>query len=99
MGGTGRQQTLKAMWIKAAKLVSDASMITKVPGSSSEFCRMVASCTSDMPHFVSVPKEFTGQFLCDSRCPMYTAYKICAHTLATAENNRRLHDFLMWFCK
>ena len=82
--------TLSSMWRKAAELVHNPSMVMKAPGSSSPFSRMVASAQSEAPHFVSVPKQFSGQFLCDSRCPMFGAYKICSHTLAAAETCGKL---------
>ena len=93
------EHTLKSMWRKAAKLVCTPSMVMQVPGNSSPFCRMVASAQSEAPHFVSVPKQFSGQFLCDSWCPMFGAYKICSHTLAAAETCGKLSDLLQWFNK
>ena len=93
------EDTLKAMWTKAASLVNTSGMITGAPSNTSEFARMVASCSSGPPHFVSVPKVFTGQFLCDSSCPMFSVYSICAHVLATAEVTGKLSNFLAWFNK
>ena len=93
------EETLKAMWIKAASLVNTSGMITVAPDNTSKLARMVASSRSELPHFVSVPKQFAGQFLCDGNCPMFGAYKICAHTLATAEVNGKLKGFLTWFSK
>ena len=60
----------------------------QAPGHSSPFSCMVASAQSEAPHFMSVPKQFTGQFLCDSQCPMFGAYKICSHTLNPVESQR-----------
>ena len=37
--------------------------------------------------------------MCDSQCEMFTANKICAHTIAMAEVNGKLSDFLTWFLK
>jgi uncharacterized lipoprotein YbaY len=93
------EETLKAMWMKAASLVNSPTMITRAPGNTSTLARMVASTSSQLPHFVSVPKNFSGQFLCDTNCPMFGAYKICAHTLTTAEDNGKLKEFLTWFSK
>ena len=60
---------------------------------------MVTSAGIETPHYVSVPKQFTGQFLCDSNCPMFGAYKVCAYILATAETTGKLKEFLAWFGK
>ena len=48
---------------------------------------------------MTTQKQFTGQFMCDSQCEMFTAYKKCAHTIALAEVNGKLSDFLTWFLK
>lgn len=58
----------------------------QAPRHSSPFSRMVASAQSEAPHFMSVPEQFTGQFICDSWCPMFGAYKICSHTLNPVES-------------
>ena len=73
------EDTLKAMWSKAEYLVNNPKMNSNVPGHESPYSRMVAASSKEIPHFVSVPKEFTGQFICDSRCPMFASYKY-AHT-------------------
>jgi hypothetical protein len=73
------EKTLKAMWMKAASLVNSPRMIRAL-GNTSTLARMVASTSSQLPHFVSVPKNFSGQFLWNTNCPV-GAYKICAHTL------------------
>ena len=93
------EDTLKAMWSKAEYLVNNPKMISNVPGHESPYSRMVTASSKEIPHFVSVPKEFTGQFICDSHCPMFASYKICSHTLAAAEVNGQLADFLLWFNK
>ena len=91
--------TLKAMWTKAASLVNSSGMITGAPSNTSEFACIVVSCSSGPPHFVSVSKVFTGQFLCDNSCPMFSVYNICAHVLAIAEVTGKLNNFLAWFNK
>ena len=46
------EDTLKAMWAKAASLVNTSGMITKAPGNTSEFAHMVASAGIETPHYV-----------------------------------------------
>ena len=41
-------------------------MTSDVLGHESLFTHMVRSSRNEMPHFVSAPKQFTGQFICDS---------------------------------
>ena len=41
-------------------------MTSDVLGHESLFTHMVRSSRNEMPHFVSAPKQFTGQIICDS---------------------------------
>jgi len=92
--------TLKGIWKKAVSLVADKSLIVTVPGgATSSYSRMVASSSGDCPHMVTTPAKFSGQFKCDSKCPMFSTYKLCAHTIAVAEVNGRLHEFTQWLIK
>lgn len=69
-GSNIHENTLKGIWKKARSLVSDSTLMSPVPGSSSVYNRMVASKTGDCPHMVTTPAKFTGQFKCDGKCPM-----------------------------
>jgi len=60
---------------------------------------MVASTSGDCPHLVTTPNKFTGQFKCDSKCPMFNTYKLCVHTIATAEVTGKLSEFTQWLAK
>ena len=92
--------TLKGIWQKAISLVTDTTMITAVPGgTASSYNRMVASTSGDCPHLVTTPTKFNGQFKCDSKCPMFSTYKMCAHTIATAEVTGKLKEFTQWLIK
>ena len=88
------QDTLKAIWKKPESLVGNPILIVSVPGGANSNSRMVASSTGDYPHIVTTPAKFTGQFKCDSKCPMYATYKVCAHTIATAEVSGKLLSFV-----
>jgi len=84
----------KGVWQKASSLVADSILIAAVPGGqSSSYNRMVVFTSSDCPHLVTTPNKFTGQFKCDSKCPMFNTYKLCAHTIATAEVTGKLSEF------
>ena len=81
---------LKAMWQKAAELISTDEMIANCPGNPK--ARMVASRRGDRPHYV---KELAGgKVTCD--CYNYSLIQICAHSVAAAENLRCLKKFLEW---
>ena len=86
-GGCGIHiDTLKGIWQKAISLVTDSTMIAVVPGgATSSYNRMVASTSGSCSHLVTTPAKSCGQFKCDSKCLMFSTYKLCAHTIATAE--------------
>ena len=56
---------------------------------------MASSFSSKTPHFVS--SRFGGQYVCDSACIHWNSAKICSHTLAVAESNGELNQFLQWY--
>ena len=45
---------------------------------------------------LTTPAKFTGQFKCDSKCPTFATYKMCSHTIATAEVSGKLLTFIQW---
>ena len=51
---------------------------------------MVLRYSGKLPHMVT-PKE---EFCCDSNCPSWKAIRICSHTVAVAEINKKLQQFL-----
>lgn len=53
------ENTLQTMWENAASLTNDPAMISKAPGCTSEYARMVASTIMEVPHFVTTPKQYT----------------------------------------
>ena len=96
------EDTLRGIWEKAARLVADSTLIVPVPGTSNSNAtlhRMVASSTNECPHLVTTPSKFTGQFKCDSKCVMFSTYKVCSHTIATAEVTGKLQQFIQWLVK
>ncbi len=99
-GSNIHEDTLKGIWGKAEALVNDTTLIAPVPGSSSSYHRMVASKTDQCPHLITTPVgKFNGQFKCDAKCVMFATYKICSHTVATAEVNGKLTQFMLWLIK
>ena len=86
--------TLQGMWDKAEKLLGIAGGITPAPGSDAK-AKMVLSLSSDIPHFVRYKES--GQYYCDSACIRWKSANICGHTLAVAEVNNDLQQFLHWY--
>ena len=53
---------------------------------------MVASKSTQKPHFVSVSKD--GHFECDDLCSSFAQRYMCARVVAAAENNGLLKEFI-----
>ena len=86
--------TLHGMWEKASKLLTMGNGITAAPGDDKR-ARMAFSYSSKSPHYVS--SRSCGQYMCDSTCIQWNSAKICSHTLAVAETNGELKQFLQWY--
>ena len=82
---------LEGIWAKASRLLSDDIAIAAAPGQDPE-ARMVLSYSGKMPHLVTPKKG--GDFSCDSSCPNWKAMGICSHSVAVAEVNKKLSEFL-----
>ena len=87
---------LRQMWSKAMGLLREGNVV-KAPCTTLT-ARMVASLTSKKPHFVS-PKDGTcALFQCDD-CPAFLQRHMCSHTIAAAEDNNMLHEYLECYAK
>ena len=87
-------ETLHSMWVKAEECLNSESDIIPAPGSNKK-SMMVASRSSNIPHFVSAGAN--GQYSCDNNCLQWKSSRICSHTLAVAEKNSDLLVFLQWY--
>lgn len=75
-------------------------LIVSVPdGTVSSYSRMVASSSGECPHLETTPIKFSGQFKYDTKCPMFSTYKFCSHTIAAAEVTGKLHESTQWLIK
>ena len=86
--------TLTSMWNKASELLSISNGITAAPGSDTK-ARMVLSRSQVVLHHVQSCSH--GRYLCDKNCPQWISSQICSHTLAIAEQNEELFQFLQWY--
>ena len=87
---------LKGMWDKAEELLLSSTSICAAPGYPAE-AKMVESRSGKRPHLV-VPGK-SGQFKCDEECINFKSIGICSHTVAVAQMNNSLQQFIAWFAK
>ena len=85
---------LKGIWKKASRLVASRDSIVAAPGYPSD-ARMVASASGTRPHLVTKGKD--QMYHCDNDCANYKSLKICSHTVAVAEVNGELKQFIEVF--
>ena len=86
----------EGIWRKASELLRDPSAMAEAPGQSSE-ARMVLSHSGGAPHLVTPVKG--GGYSCDSSCPNWKSISFCSHTVAVAERNGQLRDFVQFLQK
>lgn len=93
------QETQRGMWDKAVQFVCSPGKMSPAPGCAPS-SRIVASHRfKDRPHLVTKGKA-NGEYRCEKSCPHWNGMKICSHTIATAESNGELKNFLAWHkCK
>lgn len=77
---------------KAAEILQTDGAIVNAPGQPSS-AKMVISRAGKRPHLV-LPKKKSGGMSCDEDCPQYKSAKLCSHTVAAAEYNQQLDDFI-----
>ncbi len=60
--------------------------------------KMVKSKSGSTPHLITASISLGEvQYRCDDKCPQYKSVHICSHTVAAAEANGDLANFLLWF--
>ena len=82
---------------KAFELIRNGSVV--VAPCFSTKARMVGSKSMKQPHFVNTSKDDEILFECDNNCSGFSHRHICAHTIAAAEHNTDLEDYLDDFGK
>jgi hypothetical protein len=87
---------MEGIWRKAKDLLSDTKCMSPAPGQSSQ-ARMVLSFGGKVPHMV-IPTQ-GGGFNCDSNCPNWKSLCLCSHTVAVAEANGKLAEFIAFVRK
>ena len=90
------KEVVEGVWAKAAMLTSESNAITFAPGCGNQD-RMVKSTSQASPHLVTVSKNC--QYKCDDNCLQHKSLALCSHTVAAAESNGDLQQFLKWYSK
>ena len=81
---------LRQIWSKATDLLI-SNQVTMAPGCPTS-ARMVASKSKQKPHFVTLGED--GRYQCDETCPNFHHRYICSHSVAAAESNGALSNFI-----
>ena len=89
-------ECLKEVWQKAEELLQSPVAMSPAPGQP-QGARMVLSRSGKRPHLVLPCKG--GHFKCDSECINFKSLGICSHSIAVAECNNMLTEFLAHFQK
>ena len=84
-----------AMWKKASKLLENHKVVKAPDGNPKT--RWVSSDKGSSPHVVTTSKCNPRRYMCDKQCVGWKAHNICAHCIASAEDNSELDQFLTWF--
>ena len=87
---------LQGIWSKATELLQAPGSIVAAPGHPANTW-MVASRSSQRPHLVMPCKG--GLIKCDSDCLNYKSMGICSHSVAVAQMNNNLQQFVSAFSK
>ena len=88
--------SMEGIWRKARDLIGDPSGMSPAPGQSPQ-ARMVLSFSGKTPHMVTPTQG--GGFNCDSNCPNWKSLNLCSHTVAVAELNGKLAEFITFVRK
>jgi hypothetical protein len=84
------------VWRKTTDLLMNKDAIAPAPGHTLE-ARMVLSYSGKSPHLVTPNKG--GGFSCDEKCVNWKSIGIGSHTVAVAEINNKLPQFLTFLTK
>ena len=90
------EMVLESIWRKASELLTSPNAIASAPGLDSK-AHTVMSYSGKRPHLVSAKK--TGQYVCDKACGNWNSLNLCSHTVAVAETNGELRNFVSWLTK
>ncbi len=85
---------LEGIWEKAEQLLGTENGIAPASGCDPKAC-MFKSTSSTRPHLVIA--KMKGQYIRDNTCGNWRSLGICSHSVAVAEQNGELQDFVSWF--
>ena len=88
--------TAEGIWSKAAMLIREENAIVVAPGCGPKD-KMIKSKSGNAPHLVTTSGNF--EYKCDDKCPQFKALAICSHTVAAAQSNSELKEFIAQYRK
>ena len=88
--------SIQGIWKKAEELLAQPNAVVTAPGFDASV-KMVASKSGKRPHLVKSGKG--GRVSCDSDCPNWRSLNICSHTVAVAETNNCLPQYIDFYRK
>ena len=88
--------SIQGVWKKAEELLAQPNAIITAPGFDTS-AKMVASRSGKRPHLVKCEKG--DRVSCDNDCPNWKSLNICSHTVAVAESNNCLHEYIDFYRK
>ena len=56
---------------------------------------MIKSKSGTVLHLVTATDNY--EYKCDGKCPRYKSLAMCSHTVAAAQSNGELKEFIDWF--
>lgn len=83
--------SIQGIWKKAEELLAQPNAVVTAPGFDANV-KMVASKSGKRPHLVKSGKG--GRVSCDNDCPNWRSLNICSHTVAVAETNNCLPEYI-----
>ena len=88
--------SIQGIWKKAEELLAQSNALVTAPGFDANV-KMVASRSGKRPHLVKCGKG--GRVSCDNECPNWKSLNICSHTVAVAESNNCLREYIDFYRK
>ncbi|XP_062611131.1 uncharacterized protein LOC134272979 isoform X2 [Saccostrea cucullata] len=90
------QHVVEDIFMTASSLLQNNENIVMAPGSDEKLFFVLNSFNKSTPHQVSCSGS-KSQYMCDSNCIKWVTHKICPHTVAVAEHQQKLQNFLDWY--
>ena len=88
--------TAVGIWNKTAMLIGEDNAIVVAPGCGPKD-KIIKSKSGIVPHLVTTSDNF--EYKCDEKCPQFKSLAICSHTVAAAQFNNEIKEFIACYRK